>query len=219
MKIVALSDTHCQLSQVDVPDGDILVHCGDFTYFGEQKELIQFGKHLRKLPHKHKILVPGNHDLRLDVFHEKYHPDAVKWINPDANTHILINEIVTIEGITFFGSPMVPKISQWAFGRNPLTKDMIYQDIIHQIDSGWIQKPHVVISHAPPSGILDEVDYGCPVLLDFITTLKPKLHLFGHCHEGYGHTKNEHTTFINVSTCNREYLPKNKPYIIEVEGI
>ena len=33
-RIVALSDTYNQHEKVEVPDGDILVHCGDFTNTG-----------------------------------------------------------------------------------------------------------------------------------------------------------------------------------------
>jgi len=33
MKIVALSDTHGMHHSVEVPDGDVLIHAGDWSHF------------------------------------------------------------------------------------------------------------------------------------------------------------------------------------------
>jgi len=33
-RIVAISDTHNQHDEIELPEGDILVHCGDFTNTG-----------------------------------------------------------------------------------------------------------------------------------------------------------------------------------------
>jgi hypothetical protein len=33
MRIVCISDTHAQQSNLKIPAGDILLHCGDFTDF------------------------------------------------------------------------------------------------------------------------------------------------------------------------------------------
>ncbi|KAK4676900.1 hypothetical protein QC764_0065210 [Podospora pseudoanserina] len=48
----------------------------------------------------------------------------------------------------------------------------------------------VVITHSPPRGILGK-DYnskqaGCDCIYDATATAKPKLHCFGHIHEGWG---------------------------------
>ncbi|KAK4654480.1 hypothetical protein QC762_403450 [Podospora pseudocomata] len=48
----------------------------------------------------------------------------------------------------------------------------------------------VVITHSPPRGILGK-DYnskqaGCDYIYDAIATARPKLHCFGHIHEGWG---------------------------------
>jgi hypothetical protein len=49
----------------------------------------------------------------------------------------------------------------------------------------------VLITHGPPHGVLDAAMdgflCGCEELLDAVTTrVKPRLHIFGHIHEGYG---------------------------------
>lgn len=206
-RLVIISDTHCQLSQVKVPDGDILIHCGDWTYFGHQPELLKFGRDLRKLPHKHKIIIPGNHDLTLDFWHEKFHKDTRKWLNLDDRSHLLINSQVELEGLVFFGSPMIPKIGSWAFGYSELKKQSIY-DKLDKVD--------VLITHGPPLGIMDEAGYGCPVLLDFVNRIKPRIHCFGHCHEGYGKVSTSDTLFVNASTCDRSYKPTQKPVVVDI---
>ena len=67
LRIVHISDTHCR--NYDVPDGDILIHSGDFTNNGAQQDLQEvqhFVPYFQSLPHRYKVLVPGNHELGLD---------------------------------------------------------------------------------------------------------------------------------------------------------
>jgi len=43
VRIVCISDTHGQHAKLSVPDGDILIHAGDFMAFGDApKEIIDF---------------------------------------------------------------------------------------------------------------------------------------------------------------------------------
>ena len=52
-----------------MPEGDILIHAGDFTSVGKTKEIIHFNKFLSSLTSfKHKIVIAGNHDLTLDRY-------------------------------------------------------------------------------------------------------------------------------------------------------
>ncbi len=211
-KIVCISDTHCQLSQVKIPDGDILVHCGDWTMLGEQQEIIAFGKHLRKLPHKVKIILPGNHDLTFDKNHEKYHKDRLKWLNMDDRTVLLINEAMIIEGISFYATSLVQPIGNpyrtWGFEANETYKLEKYSKVTYPID--------ILLSHSPPRGIMDGNNYGCKAIKYLVDTTQPKYHIFGHCHEGYGTAKIGDTTFVNASICTRQYTATNKPIVIEV---
>lgn len=67
IRIVCLSDTHGLHRQANVPDGDVLVHCGDVTMRGELKTLHSFDSWIRKQSSfTFKLVVPGNHDLSLD---------------------------------------------------------------------------------------------------------------------------------------------------------
>lgn len=59
IRIVCLSDTHCKHDSLQIPDGDILIHGGDFSSTGKESEVEEFSKWLGKLPHKHKIVIAG----------------------------------------------------------------------------------------------------------------------------------------------------------------
>ena len=61
IRIVCVSDTHSQTSKMKhvVPDGDVLIHAGDFTLTGHILEVENFNKWLGTLPHKHKIVIAG----------------------------------------------------------------------------------------------------------------------------------------------------------------
>ena len=69
LRLVILSDTHNQEGKMpeSVPDGDVLIHCGDLTNVGKAKELQMVNEWLGKLPHKTKIAIAGNHDVGLDI--------------------------------------------------------------------------------------------------------------------------------------------------------
>lgn len=47
--------------KLKMPDGDVLIHCGDFTNHGSLSEVREFAAWLTTLPYKHIIIVPGNH--------------------------------------------------------------------------------------------------------------------------------------------------------------
>jgi len=78
-----------------------------------------------------------------------------------------------------------------------------------------------LITHGPPYGILDKtynnVNAGCKGLLKFVQKMKPKVHIFGHIHEGYGDVKIGDTHFYNASYVNLGYNPANKPFLIKVQ--
>ena len=66
LRFVCLSDTHMRHASIRVPDGDVLVHTGDFTNHGTLKQTLEFADWFASQPHKVKICVPGNHDMIMD---------------------------------------------------------------------------------------------------------------------------------------------------------
>jgi len=53
-------------------------------------------------------------------------------------------------------------------------------------------------------------------LMRYVLSIKPKAHLFGHIHEGYGQAEKEGIIFVNASTCNARYYPINPPIVIDL---
>ena len=52
---------------ISIPDGDVLIHAGDFCSEGESVEARSFGEFFRSLPHRHKVVIAGNHDRCLEA--------------------------------------------------------------------------------------------------------------------------------------------------------
>ncbi|CAK7213198.1 hypothetical protein SEUCBS140593_001765 [Sporothrix eucalyptigena] len=71
VRVVCIADTHNK--QPELPPGDVLIHAGDLTERGSFGEVQAGLAWLAAQPHKHKILVAGNHDVLLDeAFLDKY---------------------------------------------------------------------------------------------------------------------------------------------------
>jgi len=206
--LVLLSDTHQLHREVEVPDGDIFIHAGDFTMFSESMDaVVDFNAWLGELPHRYKIVVPGNHEFFLEA-----DPSERSLLS---NATVLINEGTEIEGLRIWGSPVTP-MGDGAFGLTS-TEDRrkLYAQIPEDID--------VLISHGPPYGILDlgpgsHLHQGCPELLDAVMRVRPKLHVFGHIHGAYGVFQTEHTTFVNASLLGLHGDLDRAPFVFEMTG-
>lgn len=62
-KLVLCSDTHELHRSLSWPEGDILVHAGDFTMIGRPEKIEEFGKWLHDSPFSAIIIIAGNHDI------------------------------------------------------------------------------------------------------------------------------------------------------------
>ena len=207
MKIVIISDTHNKHKGVKIPEGDVIIHAGDMSSMGRHHEIRNFCDWLMKLDFKHKIIVPGNHDF----FFERNLDNMIRDAVPEPIKY-LINEYVEIDGIKIWGSPITPKFCDWAY--------MMDDDLIGE---HWKKIPEgidILVTHGPPYGILDNCRngqrVGCKKLLDRIKIVKPKYHIFGHIHDGYGIETHGETTFINVSVLDDEYIMTNEAAVLEI---
>ena len=212
MKIVCLSDTHNSNSQIEVPDGDLLIHAGDATITGTIDEIVLFNEWFAGLPHKYKIFVAGNHDWLFEN-----NPIPARKILSDKIIY-LRDSFVEIEGLKIYGSPWQPRFFDWAFN---LTRGA-------ELAEKWKLIPDdtdILITHGPPFGILDEVprryfveNTGCEELRKRVEELrlnKLKLHVFGHIHCGYGRAEKFGVKFINASNCDESYAPTNAPIVVD----
>lgn len=71
IRVVCVSDTHNLVPGPGgrsgaIPDGDLLIHCGDLTMGGTPAEIQRQVDWLRGLGHRWKVVVGGNHDSWLD---------------------------------------------------------------------------------------------------------------------------------------------------------
>lgn len=205
LKIVCVSDTHELHREVDVPDGDLLIHAGDFTMFSKSAAAIRdFNDWMGELPHARKLLIPGNHEFFLEA-----DPNRRKLI---PNATILVNESVEILGLKIWGSPMTP-LYGGAFGlSSELNRLKLYSQIPSDTD--------ILVTHGPPFGILDRSPgtsehQGCRALFDRVRKLRPKLHVFGHVHGAHGRFTEE-TLFVNAALLGIEGDIHEAPIVIRI---
>ena len=189
IRIVHISDSHNFHAKHFIPEGDILIHSGDFTDNGTLPEAESFVKFMEGLPHKHKLVVLGNHEFGWD---EKP-ADEVKALLGQQLLW-LHDKSVTIEGINFFGSSWNGMSKPHAFA---LPKD--------EFELVWKQIPmatDILITHVPPYGVLDKSHvpgqhWGGKGLMDQIVQLTIPIHLFGHTHDQSGFHLQNGTLFSN----------------------
>ncbi|MBX3151922.1 metallophosphatase domain-containing protein [Candidatus Obscuribacterales bacterium] len=212
MRLVLLSDTHAlPLSKWAIPDGDVLIHAGDFCQ-GRTVPLDAvrvFNDEMAALPHEHKLLVGGNHDwpLQLEAEEARALLTAVTYIE---------DGFVTIGGIKFYGSPWQPDYRFWAFN---------LQRRCPELKAKWAAIPDdtdVLITHTPPFGILDfsssgQESVGCELLRRRLENISPKLHVFGHVHEGRGQELNNTTLCVNAASVDSAYEPVHKPVVVDLD--
>jgi len=221
IKICAISDTHNQHSGVEIPECDILVHAGDFSYSGHALDIVAldnwFGKLKASGTVKKIVVIAGNHDWLCET-------------NPSLAASLFKNSIYLNEqpakvmGLKFFGSPIQPVFCNWAFNRKRGA----------EIARHWAKIPddtQVLITHGPPFDILDKVwsqpynsvtgpdPLGCHDLRMRIDQLEHlKLHIFGHIHDSNGIYIDQSTgkKFVNAAICSEEYKPIQKVHVLEI---
>jgi Icc-related predicted phosphoesterase len=205
IQLVLLADVHGQYRKIEIPDGDIAIFAGDLLLNGELPDVEDLNAYLGTLPHKHKIVIAGNHDYCMER-------------DPGISRSLLTNglylqdQAVTLMGIKFYGSPWTPEFMNTAFNlpRGEALKqkwDLIPPDT------------EVLITHGPPYGFGDLTSSGEHAgdleLAKAVERIHPKLHVFGHIHEGYGAFQLGNTKLFNVCICDAIYRPVNKP-ILEI---
>ena len=209
MRLVFISDTHGLHDRMPpIPGGDVLVHAGDLTTVSTVANTEDALRWLASLPHRHKVLIAGNHDFlferRPDVAHDLL-PPGVSYLRDSATV---------IDGVRFWGSPWQPTFHHWAFNldRGP------------QLAQVWSLIPadtQVLVTHGPPQGILDVVTggehVGCADLRRRIAELPQlRVHAYGHIHEAYGTTIVDDCQFVNTSICTVNYVPANRAIVVDL---
>jgi hypothetical protein len=204
-RIICISDTHNRHAELALPEGDVLIHSGDFTMHGTAEETRAFAEWFLDQSHPHKILVAGNHE---HLFEKE--PDTARALLP--GVHYLQDSGVDLDGVHFWGSPWQPEYGGWAFN---LPKGEALARKWRQVPSGL----DVLITHVPPSGVMDLITngiaIGCEALHSELRRIRPHLHAFGHAHESRGVQQTGGWLSINAAICDEHYHVMHQPVIVE----
>jgi hypothetical protein len=151
------------------------------------------------------------------------HPEDVKgWLDKFPLINYLQDEELALyfdgpngdhteDNIRIYGSPWQPEFYSWAFN---LPKNGI------ELSGKWEAIPDntdILITHGPAFGTLDTVvgrpwdGLGCELLAARIGVIKPKIHICGHIHSGYGYEFKDGTHFFNASVLDEAYEYTQKP--------
>ena len=231
MKILATSDLHGNLNDLDFTDIDIVAIAGDFVelkgggkwHWYDQKKWIQkkFIPMIEKFPQTQFCIVPGNHDMVMDVNMTSRYPDINYKMDWPNNTHILIDNMVEINGIKIYGTPWIPIISyRWAFESEHEKLVEKFSNIPYGLD--------VLITHTPPH-ISNEcmIDrsiqwggyeaFGSTELAESIFEKEPKYAFCGHIHSGtHDCIEFNKTKIYNVARVDERYEIAYEPIIIDI---
>lgn len=223
MRITVISDTHTRhglIPMEDLPGGDLLLHAGDIMNSGYNKnDILDFCTWFHSLDqYENKVFIAGNHDRMFEN-----HPEEVEaLINPYLNIDYIQDDEFVIYGdgpegnspndnIRIYGSPWQPEFYSWAFNlkRNSLELSGKWEAIPDNTD--------ILVTHGPAFGTLDTVEgrpwdnLGCELLAERIERLKPKIHVCGHIHSGYGYVFKDGTHFFNAAILDERYEYTQKP--------
>src|ERR1700749_233377 len=186
IKIACISDTHTKHKQLKIPECDILVCAGDFTYQGKEQESTDFLRWFNQQTQaKEKVYIAGNHEVKWD-YSKHWDNQLPTWLtnklNEFSNLHYLCNSYVELFGLKIYGSPVSPDFfpEYWAFN----------QPRGEKIKSTWAKIPDdidILVTHGPMLNFLDKVPgehVGCADLMNRVYQLKKiKLMVVGHIHD------------------------------------
>lgn len=209
VKICFISDTH--LTEPRLPEAQILFHCGDLTFRGNEKEIRAASSYLRRTGFKEVIAIAGNHDFMA----ERNLPFFRKLMAP---TKILMDSGITSHGLKIWGCPWMPRFYDWAFMKS---EEELYNNHYSKIPEGL----DILLTHGPAKWILDKTKRGDHAGSEslrrrlFEMTNPPKIVASGHIH------KSDSTaievvrgiTFINCSVLDEQYDPAWEPVVIDYE--
>eukprot|EP01060_Flectonema_neradi_P038829 TRINITY_DN8280_c0_g1_i1.p1 TRINITY_DN8280_c0_g1~~TRINITY_DN8280_c0_g1_i1.p1 ORF type:complete len:386 (+),score=33.04 TRINITY_DN8280_c0_g1_i1:49-1206(+) len=217
VRLVCVSDTHLGQDKVILPEGDILLHCGDIlmqsTLMSKEKIRVGFEKFLSwmgKQTHQHKIFILGNHDAALmDLGY-----DYITSKCPPGVTY-LQNTSITVQGIKIWGTPhSVGSSSNYAFQ--------------HRSAKGlWDSMPsdtQIIMSHGPAKCIGgDHLSKTTEFIRKIEKSKSVKLHVCGHLHWAFGmqsilrHDGVVVPTIV-CSSLDGSYNLSHKPVVVDFSG-
>ncbi len=219
MKITCIADLHGYYP--DFPGGDLLIIAGDLTGRDTDEQqrdfIVWLAQIQRKAPYRKIVYIAGNHD---NFFYDKKRHGALKS-PPEWNVEYLCDSGIEFDGLKIWGSPWTPTFK----GINPAcTAFCAATDVIKPYFDAIPDGIDILVTHGPPYGVMDIVydadgakeRCGSKALAQAVKRVKPRAHIFGHIHEGYGTHARDGTTYVNCSHVNQFYRPTNPHIGIEI---
>lgn len=205
LRIIAFSDTHGEHEVLgQLPHCDILIFCGNMlneskkmTDAEARTHLEAFNEWLGKQSAIHKIIIGGNHDVKLEELQQKIFTAGIAKLF--SNATYLCNSSVTIQGLNIVGLPFSVKDSgNQGFQSNESVRAS--QDYLNYLIEKNT-KVDILITHGPCENIG--------------TMLKPKLaHFSGRAKANYGITRVMHAPLEIEEISNRNRSVFRKIYTV-----
>ena len=210
--VVAVSDLHGTLPEI--PRCDLLLIAGDITPVTNHGLAFQaewldtvFRAWLNTVAAGTTVFVAGNHDF---VFEQ-----APELVPRDLPAVYLQDSGFVWEGLKIWGTPWQPWFFDWAFNlQEP------------ELKAKWALIPadtDILVVHGPPFQYGDGVPSrhgvrytGSPSLLERIQTVRPRLAVFGHIHEGRGEWRLGETVLANVTILDEKYNHVHAPWVYQL---
>ena len=184
-----------------LPKADVAIHCGDLTKGSGVKEFETTFNLMREIDAPLKLVIAGNHDMALDTaFWETY----VQWMEGGqkarkaeypAKAYEVVERArqdgihLLDEGTYHFVLHNGAKLSVFASHWTPVYGGWGFQ-YRGRHDFPIPEGVDLAMTHGPPKYILDRTLFGakagCKYLLESISRARPRMHCFGHIHEGWG---------------------------------
>ncbi|KAL7811925.1 Metallo-dependent phosphatase-like protein [Trichoderma gracile] len=212
-KVLIISDTHGLQLPVEVKTPvDVAIHCGDLTQHSKLDEFRAAVQLIESINAPLKVVIAGNHDFSLDtpVFEKKI-AEAINLASEPISDALIKREygdyetardlllqlrkkniVFLDEGthqfdlrngarLRLYASPYTPastSSSDWGF------------QYTGTHDFGITEAIDIAVTHGPPRGVLDISEdkkrIGCPQLFAAVAKAQPRIHCFGHAHDGWG---------------------------------
>lgn len=205
MIIDCISDLHGDYPELE--GGDLLIVAGDLTASDTRHQMCCAYNWMWDQKYTRVVFIAGNHDGNIECIS-----------SPCKSIDYLQDSGTEFEELKIWGSPWTPTFGDWHFMRDRGASIKERWDLIpDDID--------ILVTHGPPYGILDKVTLssrgdqyrhaGCEELRACVERIQPRLHVFGHIHNGYGQMLLKCTPrdvlCVNASLMNEDYEFVNKP--------
>ncbi|KAH7078530.1 Metallo-dependent phosphatase-like protein [Paraphoma chrysanthemicola] len=211
VRFLLISDTHSHQLPSNLPECDVLLHCGDMTEDGSPESIFEAIQAIASIQAELKLVIAGNHEISLD---KNYYlgeggnendferaqnvasaasENGVTFLDEGTHTFTLSSGAT----FTIYASPYTPQYGasafQYATNEDRFNPPQTTPPWAKNVASSTTKIPDIVdiiMTHGPPKYILDATadgrSAGCEHLRRVLDRVRPKLHCFGHIHSAYG---------------------------------